>query len=240
MNNNRYDWVWIDLDDTLIDFRANSRLTLRRVYADCALERFFPTCEAWMQSYETHNHHLWDLYSRAEITQSFLRIDRFATPLRPTWTGSEDDLIAFARELDPLYLDILAEQRTLIPGAMELLKHLRGRRYNIGILSNGFEQVQMRKLAVTGIGEYVDLTVLSDHIGINKPDPRIYLHAMERAASPTPSRHLMIGDNLATDIAGAISAGWHAVLFDRDLRHIPSPADRHTTVNSLSTLLDTL
>ena len=115
---------------------------------------------------------LWERYGLGQISQDFLRVDRFATPLRQEWDGDEESLEKFSWELDHIYLAHLAEQTAMVDGAKELLSFLRAHRYNIGVLSNGFKDLQ------------------------NK------------------GQHLMIGDNLLTDIAGAIGAGWHAVHFD--------------------------
>ncbi len=207
-------WVWLDLDDTLIDFHANSREALRLLYHAEGLDRFWSLPETWIAAYEAHNHMLWDRYSRAEITQDFLRVNRFAGPLAHAWTGNISELEAFARRLDPIYLDLLARQKALVPDAMALLDTLRRLGYRTGILSNGFTDVQHRKLSVTGIGPKIDLVVLSDDIGVNKPDTRLYEHAMARAGEPEPTRHLMVGDNPSTDIAGALAAGWRAILLD--------------------------
>ncbi|MDE7146389.1 MAG: hypothetical protein K2O30_09625, partial [Duncaniella sp.] len=73
-------WVWFDLDDTLIDFHANSRAAHRILFDECSLHRFYPTPESWIEAYEGHNHKLWERYNRQEITQDFLRLDRFYTP----------------------------------------------------------------------------------------------------------------------------------------------------------------
>ncbi|MCM1076497.1 MAG: YjjG family noncanonical pyrimidine nucleotidase [Bacteroides sp.] len=208
------EWIWFDLDDTLVDFHANSRLAHSLIYDECNLDRFYPSREEWIETYESHNKKLWDAYSRAEITQKFLRADRFATPLRPYWDSTEEKLQEFAAMLDPLYLTRLAEQTVMIDGAMDLLDYLRVREYNIGVLSNGFKDVQHRKLINTGLAPMIDLVVLSDDIGINKPDTRLYAYAMQRAGVTAPSHHTMIGDNPATDIAGAINAGWNAILLD--------------------------
>lgn len=208
-------WVWLDLDDTLIDFHANSRTALKIIYDECHISRFFPSAEAWIETYEKHNHKLWEQYSRQEITQDFLRVDRFFTPLHPSWQGSDEELMTFSHRLDPLYLDRLAEQKALVPGAIDLLDCLRAHEYNIGVLSNGFTSVQYAKLANTGLDSMVDIMVLSDDIGVNKPDIRLYRHAMERVNDTDPSHHLMIGDNPDTDIRGAIDSGWRAILLDR-------------------------
>ncbi|MCM1162980.1 MAG: YjjG family noncanonical pyrimidine nucleotidase [Muribaculaceae bacterium] len=204
--------VWLDLDDTLIDFHTNSRTALRLLYDLERLERFYPTPSAWIEAYEIHNHSLWDRYSKAEISQEFLRMDRFVHPLRQTWSGSQRDLEDFSRRLDPLYLDLLAQQKKLVDGAMELLEALRAAGFNTGILSNGFTEVQHKKLRMTGLDKMIDYVVLSDDIGVNKPDVRLYRHAMQRATDPVADHHLMIGDNPSTDIAGASAAGWRSIL----------------------------
>ena len=207
-------WVWFDLDDTLIDFHANSRAANRITFEECGLDRYCKDVETWIRNYETHNRSLWERYGLGQISQDFLRVDRFATPLRQEWDGDDESPEKFSWELDHIYLAHLAEQTAMVDGAKELLSFLRAHRYNIGVLSNGFKDVQHHKLANTGLDTMVDLTVLSDDIGINKPDPRLYIHAMERSGDCDKGHHMMIGDNLLTDIAGAIGAGWHAVHFD--------------------------
>lgn len=209
-------WIWLDLDDTLIDFRANSLTALRLTYTDCRLDRYFPTCDEWVSAYMHHNHLLWDRYNRAEITQDHLRTHRFLDPISERTTISDADFAPEARRLDTIYLDHLADQKCMIPGAMQLISHLRAHTYNIGVLSNGFTDIQHRKLHTVGLDTLIDLMVLSDDIGVNKPDPRIYHHAMQRAADTDPAAHIMIGDNPDTDIAGALRSGWRAIRFHPD------------------------
>lgn len=207
-------WVWLDLDDTLIDFHANSLAALRLTYAECHLDRYFPTCEEWTDSYLRHNHALWDRYNRAEITQAYLRMHRFLDPVREKCPEvDEESFIAEANRLDTVYLDRLAQQKCMIDGAIELVKHLRAHSYNIGVLSNGFTDVQHRKMRTVGLDTLVDAVVLSDDIGVNKPDRRIYDYA-QRQSGATAETSVMIGDNPETDIAGAVRARWHAILFD--------------------------
>lgn len=208
--------VWIDLDDTLIDFRSASRIALRQVYDDERLERFFPSSKAWETSYETHNYHLWQLYSGAQVDQATLRMERFRLPLTEAEVADEIAR-AMSSRMDSTYLDYLAEASTLLPGATTLIDALKSMGLPIGILSNGFTEVQEHKLRVTGLDQMVDIMVLSDEIGINKPDTRLFNHAMHRAGQTDPSEQLMIGDNATTDIAGAIKAGWNAILYDRSL-----------------------
>ena len=115
---------------------------------------------------------------------------------------------------DTYYLDLLAQEKHVVEGAHELLRTLRSRGYNIGVLSNGFADVQHRKMASAGLTDMVDCVVLSDDIGVPKPDGRIFAYAMRKVGEENPSLHAMVGDNPVADIGGAISAGWSGVLFD--------------------------
>lgn len=213
-------WVWLDLDDTLWDFRNNSLVALAEVYDRMDLGRFWKTCAAWMDDYHAVNDELWGLYAPGLITRDFLRMERFRRPL--VQAGCPD---ADARELsvlmDPMYLGALARMERTVDGALDLLRRLRDRHYNIGILSNGFREVQHGKMRTSGIDRFVDAVVLSDEIDVNKPDARIFRHA-ERKAGTDAARCVMIGDNPATDIKGALDAGWAAVWFNPDGRPVPT------------------
>ncbi len=221
------DVVWVDLDDTLIDFRANSKTSLRLLYeATPAIAAVYPSTEAWIEAYMNHNYRLWALYNNAEISRDDLRLRRFMLPLLDAGMP-EAEARRLAPGLDPAYLDLLAQQKRLVDGAIPLLERLRAAGLTIGCLSNGFKEVQYRKITNAGLDPYIDVTVLSDDIGVNKPDIRLYRHAMERVGNPRPERHMMIGDNPATDIAGALAAGWQAILFD-PLRMLTAPAPART------------
>lgn len=232
-------WIWLDLDDTLIDFKANSLIALRLTYADCRLDRYFSSCDEWVDRYMHHNHMLWERYNRAEISQDYLRMHRFLDPIREHNDIRADSFAAESRLMDTIYLDHLAEQKCMIDGATQLIDHLRTRAYNIGILSNGFTDVQHRKLHTVGLDDKVDLVVLSDDIGVNKPDTRLYIHAMKRAQLTDPARHLMIGDNPDTDIAGALQAGWHAIHYTPAAQRL-SLTDYVITTPTLPALLPIL
>lgn len=234
-------WVWFDLDDTLIDFHANSRRALHMLFdGPEQINRFYPTSEAWVNAYMTHNHHLWDRYSRGEITQEFLRMDRFATPLSAGWHGTREELEAFCRLLDHVYLDHLAEGRAMIDGAIELVEAVRRRGYRTGILSNGFTEVQHRKMERNGLMPLIDRVVLSDDIGINKPDRRIYDYAMRMVGETNSARHMMIGDNPSTDIAGATGAGWRGILFTphSESPHAPTTPITVSSLRDITAALD--
>lgn len=208
--------VWIDLDDTLIDFRTNSHSALVKLWQDEApLQRYFSDAQLWVERYEEHNLALWAQYSAGDITREYLRMQRFLLPFTEAGMSMEEAK-PLAHRYDTLYLDYLAREKELIPGAIELLKSLREMGVKIGCLSNGFKEVQFRKIRNAGLESWIDLVVLSDDININKPDERIFRYAMDCAGDTEVCHHLMIGDNPQTDIAGAVNVGWKAVWFHRE------------------------
>lgn len=233
-------WVWIDLDDTLIDFHANSRIALRILYDEMNLGRFYACCDDWIAAYEKNNKSLWSRYNRAEITKDFLRIERMRAVIAHAWHGGDDELVNLSWEMDSVYLSRLAEQKTLVEGAPEMLDYLRRRGYNIGVLSNGFSQVQHLKIASAGLTDRIDMVILSDDIGVNKPDRRIYDYAMKQSGCPDFNAHVMIGDNHDTDIAGAVNAGWGAIYFNRGKAEAPVAHERFVEIGSLASVVSLL
>ena len=232
MRYNNIEWVWLDLDDTLWDFRANSIVVLSDIYDAWHMDRWFDAVEQWITSYQTYNHHLWNKYNRAEITKQFLQIERFRYPLVAAGCDA-GEAMKMSIALDKEYLSRLGQMGTLVDGARDLIARLHQSGYKIGILSNGFKEVQYAKLHSAHIDSEIDMVVLSDDIGINKPDRRLFDYAVDRACTSS-SKCVMVGDNLSTDIIGAVGAGWHAIYFDPDCNDTPGAPDGIVIVQSLT------
>ena len=206
-------WVWVDLDDTVWDFAANSWDTLGEIYAMEGLDAYFESVDDWREKYLEYNHSLWPLYNAGKITKEYLQIERFRKVLADAGYPQEQ-VMAKSQELDPKYLSILGTKTRLVDGAREMLQYLKDQGYKIGLISNGFHEVQYRKLASSQITHFFDVVVLSDDVGVNKPDRRIFDYALEKAQT-TAHESVIIGDNPDADIAGAIAAGWGAIYFNR-------------------------
>lgn len=211
-------WIFFDLDDTIWDFAANSQKALAALYAiEPLLEDVFGSFEEFSTCYHELNASLWRKYHHAEISREYLLNERFrgilAAALDAESRPLPEDISALADRLNADYLGLLGKQTEVVDGAREVLGKL-SEKYLIGVLSNGFREVQYDKLRNTGLDRYVQRTVLSDEIGIQKPDRRIFDHALD-ATGATASETLMVGDNPETDVAGSMEAGWRAVYFDR-------------------------
>ena len=228
--------IFIDLDDTIWDFTANSHVSLEIMYRDLDIARIYPDYDAFSSAYYAKNSELWALYHHGKIEKDFLIIERYAHLLRTIGYNDIDNRLA--QRMNEYYLDTLALQTQLVPYAIELLDYLTRRGYNLYILSNGFIEVQHKKLQSAGIEDYFERMVLSDEIGINKPDRRLFDYALEVTHSQAADT-LMIGDNYDADILGAMQAGWGQIYFDRNHRGITAQEPQHT-VHSLKKVMDIL
>lgn len=230
------DTVWLDLDDTLWDFHNNSLISLASLYETEHLDLYFDTVEQWQEHYLTVNHSLWPLYNNGSITKEYLMTERFRRPLAEA-SFPQDKLDETIARLDVEYLKRLGQLPHLIPGALQLLQYLRDKGYQIGIISNGFHEVQSNKLRSSGIENLIDVMVLSDDIGVNKPDRRIFDHAIIKA-NTSAQRSIIIGDNPDTDINGALNAKWHAIYFSRDNATPTQPPQGALMVTHLNQVRD--
>lgn len=206
----KYSVIFLDLDNTVYDFSASSREAYGEVYRAMDYDRFFPSFDAYMALYETRNAELWTLYNAGSITKDELNAERYLHPLRVMGVEGAERI---SQEFFHRAMKVLPTKGILIPHALEVLRYLRPR-YRLFILSNGFAELQTRKMQSAGIYDFFEGIVLSEDIGVNKPDRRLFDHAL-RVAGVASAEALMVGDDFDVDIAGAREAGWDQMYIAR-------------------------
>ena len=197
----KYKNLFFDLDDTLWDFTRNARESLEEAYQRQAFHRFFTSFEEFYALYKKTNLELWREYGEGRITKEELNAERFRYPLRSV--GVEDNELAERFSAD--FFSIIPTKSRLMPHVREVLRELAPR-YNLYILSNGFRELQFRKMESAGIKDYFKRVILSEDIGLHKPRTEIFHFALSATQSET-GNSLMIGDNWDADIVGARDAG---------------------------------
>ncbi len=231
-----YKTLFIDLDNTLYDFSGNSREAYIAVYNLLDYDRWFRSFEHYYEIYEEYNLRLWALYAEGKITKEHLNAERYSHPLRVV--GAPDPEAIGAQFWDEAMKRLPLGSR-LMPHAKEILTYLRPK-YKMYILSNGFTELQSRKMQSAGIAHYFDGMILSEDIGVNKPNPAIFTHALQVAES-TAEESLMIGDNYEVDIEGAQRVGIDQVFYNISKKDLnPEHPQPTFTITSLLELKEIL
>lgn len=227
----QYEVLFIDLDDTLYDFTSNSRETYRTVYELLNYQQWFDSFEHYYTIYWEYNQQLWLLYNDGKISKDQLNAERYTHPLRVMGVSDADTIGSNFWEESMKRLPL---GKRLMPYALEALEYLHTK-YRMYILSNGFMELQSRKMQSAHIAHYFDGVILSDDIGVNKPHPAIFEHAL-RIANITADKAIMIGDNLEVDIKGASQVGIDQVHYN--FTHSRSEDTLFRPTYTISTLLE--
>ena len=217
----KYDWILFDADDTLFHFDAFAGL--QRMFAG------FDTgfTEQDYLHYQEINKPLWVDYQNGAITAKQLQHKRFNSWAEKLQTPSH--------QLNSAYMAALAEICTPLEGATSLLNALKGRA-RLGIVTNGFTELQQLRLERTGLREHFDVLVISEEVGVAKPHRDIFDHALLMMGQPQRERVLMVGDNPDSDILGGLNAGLHTCWLNVDSRAAPVGVTPHFQVSTLREL----
>tara|TARA_Y100001956_G_C4126764_1_gene190554 strand:- start:109 stop:783 length:675 start_codon:yes stop_codon:yes gene_type:complete len=188
----KYDWILFDADETLFHFDAfkGMQLMFSRKGIDFTEQDF--------AHYQTVNKPLWVDYQDGKITADELKHTRFTEWAKKLETTTS--------ELNSSFLDAMADICTLLPGAKELIESIHGKA-KLGIITNGFTELQAVRLERTGMSHYFDQVIISEQVGVAKPDAGIFNYAHQKMGLPCKTKILMVGDNPHSDILGGINFG---------------------------------
>lgn len=208
----RYDDLFIDFDDTLYDTHGNAVIALQELFDTLQLGKWFPDANVFYDEYWKANIDLWTRYSKGEISRDYLIVERFRRPL--SFGQGQEPTADYCLKVSDIFLDYCSSKPGLVDGAQELVEYLKLCGYRMHMCSNGFHEVQYKKLRACGLTEYFDTVILSEDAGYNKPAPQFFDYALQKSGADRNST-LMIGDNFQTDILGAKRSGIAVAYFNR-------------------------
>ena len=198
--------VFFDLDHTLWDFEKNSALTFEKIFDQLKIN---VNLNVFSEAYDGINHHYWKLYRENKISQKELRHKRLIKTF---------EAIDFA--FDPQKIELISDQyilhlstfSNLFEGAISLLDELKIK-YQLHVITNGFEIVQHHKIKNSGLSSYFENVFTAEKVGYKKPHPIIFEHALHHTQA-NAQNSLMIGDSLEADVLGAMSIGMQSIHFN--------------------------
>lgn len=213
--------IFFDLDHTIWDFDRNAEETLNELYHAYKLHDLgLTSCSDFITTYTENNHQLWADYHLGKITKDFLRAERFSKTF--TQLGIQPDAVPHQFEDD--YVNISPTKTNLFEGAENVLTYLQ-QKYTLHIISNGFKETTLTKMDLSGLNPYFTNVIISEDVGVNKPNPLIFEFALDKAKA-NKAESIMIGDSLEADIYGALNFGMDAIFFNPTKKEKPEDVKR--------------
>ncbi|WP_422105751.1 YjjG family noncanonical pyrimidine nucleotidase [Winogradskyella sp.] len=221
--------VFFDLDHTLWDFDKNSGLTFKKIFE---LNRIDVSLDAFLEVYAPINLDYWKLYREERISKADLRYGRLKDAFDAIKKDVDDTMI---NHLSVSYIEYLTTFNHLFKGASEVLDYL-GDKYELHIITNGFEEAQERKLKNSNIRHYFKTITNSEMVGVKKPNPKIFNFALD-VANANADESIMIGDSLEADIEGAEGVGMDTIFFNCRHQTLSTPYKTIHQLMDIKTLL---
>lgn len=189
-------FVLLDIDDTILDFQTAEAAALRRTFAALGI----PGDDAVIARYNVINRRQWELLEEGKLTREQVLLRRFELLFEEY--GFQADAAGATKR----YEDELCIGHWFMPGAEALLEELRAD-CRLFIVSNGSAKVQDARLRSAGIGPFFEQIFISELLGAEKPSRAFFERCFSRIPGFDPSRAILVGDSLTSDIRGAINAG---------------------------------
>jgi putative hydrolase of the HAD superfamily len=204
-----YRHIFFDLDHTIWDFDKNAEETLQELFLTYQLKELgLNSADVFIETYTRNNHQLWADYHVGKISKQELRETRFKKTFLDL--GLSPEVIPVQFEDD--YVTLCPTKTNLFPEAHETLQYLE-QKYTLHLISNGFLESTEMKIGKTDLRRYFQNIIISEVVGVNKPDKAIFEHALQ-LADAEKHHSIMIGDSIEADIRGALNFGMDAIYFN--------------------------
>lgn len=195
----KYKHVFFDLDRTLWDFDTNSRTVLSDIFQKYSLqERGVDSHLSFIDVYQKINEICWVDYRKGVLDKESLRSIRF----EKTLSHFKIEDIKLIEEIADDYVLHSPQQTGLIPYTLEVLQYLIEKKYQLHIITNGFEEVQHIKMDRCGLTSYFQKIITSEMAGAKKPDSLVFKYALS-LSNARAEESIMVGDDLEADVIGA-------------------------------------
>ena len=218
-------FVFLDLDDTILDFKLAEKIAISGTLSELGIE---PTDEI-TSLYSEINKSCWERLERGEYTREEVLYKRFEILFDRLCVNIEPSVAK------KMYETRLGIGHYFIPGAPELLEELKDK-YELYITSNGTARVQAGRIESSGISKYFKEIFVSENLGVNKPSALFFDRVFERIDGFDKRLAIIVGDSLSSDILGGINAGIKSCWFNPHRKENKTSYEADYEIDSLSRL----
>ena len=190
------EFLLLDLDDTILDFKMQEHVAIRKTLAGVGIDPTDEVCALYSRINEAH----WKRLEKGELTRQQVLHGRFGVLFE------ELGVVADPAQTAKQYEGNLSDGHYFLPGAYETVQSLSPK-YKMYLASNGTAVVQERRLKSAGIAPYFKEIFISQHIGANKPAKEFFDYCFDHIPGFDPQKAIIVGDSLSSDILGGINAG---------------------------------
>ncbi len=201
--------IFFDLDNTLWDYRRNAKITLAKLYEEFQIKDTYGyTFDQFYPFYYESNEQLWADYRDGKVNKEQLRARRFPEAFANLGIPNAK----FALDFEQRFVDQVTTSNYVVEGAEEILEYLNPK-YNLHILSNGFEEVTHQKINGSIVKNYIQTITTAEEAGAPKPEAKAFQTAFDKTDAH-PDESVYIGDDWVADIVGAKRFGMQAIFFN--------------------------
>ena len=226
------EFLFLDLDDTILDFHKAEKIALTKTLRRFGLE----PDDKILQRYSEINLAHWQRLERKELTRQQVVVGRFEVFFREQGVSADPEQVAL------YYEDNLSIGHFFLPGAEDALKRL-SQKYKLYLASNGTAKVQAGRLASANISHYFQKIFVSQEVGADKPDKLYFDRCAQHIPGFDANKAMMVGDSLTSDIQGGINAGMKTVWVNPNHKPYPEhivPDYEIEALSHLEQLLDSI
>lgn len=191
-----YESILLDVDDTLLNFKAGQRQAVDKLFRDQGLE----LTPVMRNLYEAKNHQLWSDLEKGLVSREFVLAERF------TYIFKEYGLVKDGAAMDQIFRKYLAAETIFMEGAKAAVKEL-AQSHDLYVVTNGVAVTQHSRLANAGLTQYFKGIYISEEVGYQKPNRQFFDYLFEHSPEIDPNKTLIVGDSLTADIQGGVNAG---------------------------------
>ncbi len=203
-----YQFIYFDLDDTLLDHKSAEAAGLKDVHRYFDLFENIDAVEL-LDVYHQVNSKQWSLYSKAKVSRDELQRNRFEKTLQQLeLDGSRH------KEIGQFYMQAYRNHWQWINGAQKAYYEI-AKKYPVGILTNGFAETQRKKFEAFDLYNSAETTVISEEVGVLKPHPDVFSYATEQARV-AKDEILYVGDSFSSDVEGGTRFGWDVAWYTQN------------------------